>query len=413
MRTPKLSGRSDWYPYYAAYSSGFVEDILADIGRSDLPVLDPWNGSGTTTVVARSVGQSAIGFDANPALVTIARARLLNGSSTQSLEPLAKDIAAHAADDLKRGSRGSDPLCSWFDIPSARKIRALADAISDLLVTPVETESRDAYVNRLSDLAAFYYVALFSVVRDATKQFRTTNPTWIRSTGVEPVSVDWRDLKSAFLESTATFATRLKARSDGDTAVTVSVGNAQSLGLADASVGAVVSSPPYCTRIDYVIATQPELAILGFDDAGVRDLRDRMLGTPTITPAHAAVSTASWGPAAVEFLSSVRTHTSKASATYYAKYFAQYFDQLSRSVDEIVRVKSPIAPVVLVVQDSYYKELRLDLAAVVKELILDRTTFRASHQEDFETVTLAATNPSARAYRSEFVATESVLVFQA
>jgi hypothetical protein len=55
MRSPKLRGGStrNWYRYYAGYSERFVEDAL-DVTISDASdvVLDPWNGSGTTTKVA-------------------------------------------------------------------------------------------------------------------------------------------------------------------------------------------------------------------------------------------------------------------------------------------------------------------------------------------------------------------------
>ena len=57
----------------------------------------------------------------------------------------------------------------------------------------------------------------------------------------------------------------------------------------------VLSSPPYCTRIDYGVATSAELAVLGYPvDTRLRELRGRLIGTPTIH-AETPDPTASWG----------------------------------------------------------------------------------------------------------------------
>jgi hypothetical protein len=110
------------------------------------------------------------------------------------------------------------------------------------------------------------------------------------------------------------------------------------------------------------------------------------------------------------FLAAVESHDSKASATYYAHYFERYFDGLSSSLNEIDRVASSRAKMALVLQDSYYKEIRLDLAAVATEMLKPRNWQLLGHA-DFSTRTLAAVNPRARKYRSTFTAAESVLLF--
>lgn len=55
-------------------------------------ILDPWNGTGTTTVLAASRHIKAFGYDPNPALVIIARARLLGAGVMGSINALAADI---------------------------------------------------------------------------------------------------------------------------------------------------------------------------------------------------------------------------------------------------------------------------------------------------------------------------------
>ena len=66
---PKVGASCDpvdsWYRYYAGYSAGFVEQALKEFAESAKLVLDPWNGTGTTTVVAASKKVPAVGFVAD------------------------------------------------------------------------------------------------------------------------------------------------------------------------------------------------------------------------------------------------------------------------------------------------------------------------------------------------------------
>ena len=81
LASPKRSaserrGLHEWHPYYAGYSESFVTDILSEL---EIPprhvVLDPMNGSGTTTMVAQKRDYLSIGVELNPAMAIIARAK--------------------------------------------------------------------------------------------------------------------------------------------------------------------------------------------------------------------------------------------------------------------------------------------------------------------------------------------------
>jgi hypothetical protein len=123
--SPKVGASRDpvdsWYRYYAGYSASFVEQALNNSAAKARLVLDPWNGTGTTTVVAASNNVAAVGFDVNPALVVIARARLLGAGVWASIEPLGADVVAHATSVRRR----EDPLRFWFTPKAAASIRGL------------------------------------------------------------------------------------------------------------------------------------------------------------------------------------------------------------------------------------------------------------------------------------------------
>jgi DNA modification methylase len=415
VRSPKLSrGRSrDWYRYYAGYSSEFVADVIAALKLDKgAVVLDPWNGSGTTTAVAQASGIASIGFDKNPALVMVARARLLGPEVAGSLQPLCADIVARAADsDI---NINSDPLSAWFSPQATREIRRLERAISRVLVESTSCSDLATHWTRRfpSALAAFFYLALFNVVRLHLHAFVTTNPTWVKAAASREDLVRLsRGRVTAVFTAMVEQLGRLvgdRGRANSTVLARIEAADSSDLPLKHGEVDAVITSPPYCTRIDYIAATLPELAVLGFDEGAIRTLRSQMLGTPTIRCETPMVES-QWGVTAGALMRRIASHSSRASSGYYRKYFAQYFAQLVASLREIHRVGHLGTAAVFVVQDSHYKEIQVDLPRIVVE-IAETLGWRLTRKIDFTVArTKAAIHPGAQRWRSSFGATESVL----
>jgi hypothetical protein len=407
LRSPKLRGKSPWYRYYAGYSTGFVSDALdlLDAERTSV-VLDPWNGSGTTTSVAFGRGIGSIGVDLNPALVVVSRARVLSRLLAPSLEPLCRDILVHARSAVPE--MADDPLSQWFDQATVMRLRGLETSIRHILVAEDAEDADMQLADRASALAAFYYTALFRTVRTLARSAHTSNPTWVKGSIPTLGSTSWRTLDRLMLSSCRELGDRLLSPAEGEPALRLFVGSSTVLDLAPDSVDIVLTSPPYCTRIDYVAATRPELAVLGITQNDQRAMRHRMLGTPTIST-DLPLRSDDWGPTALRFVEEVERHTSKASATYYRKHYLQYFAGLRASVDSILTTCKPTARLGFVVQDSHYKELRLDLALVTREMLEVRGRSHFSCYE-FSGGSMAAINPRARKYRESFAITESLLI---
>lgn len=415
--SPKLAGaRTGWYRYYAGYSRDFVREVLDHLRlETGATILDPWNGSGTTTAVANEAGYGVAGFDANPALVLVALGRQLDVGTAPSLSALTNDLIKHAKGDMRaKGQRiagPAEPLTAWFEPRTAVRLRALERAIQRILIDEEEPRPfADRGLDGVSTLAAFFYVALFEITRSLVTPFRTSNPTWVKSGGTSTnlISGSWAVLEKAFRD-----AVRHLKPGPGSIAPdlprTLGVANSLNIPLTAGSVDATVTSPPYCTRIDYIMATLPELAILGYDGQQVRNLRDAMVGTPTMW-AESAKGDEAWGTDATSLLEKVAKHPSRASATYYLKYFTQYFQSMWQSLGEIGRVSKTGAPLVLVVQDSYYKEIHVDLPAILLQMVCSRGWTQIERVDYLTQITKAAIHPGARKYRTSFGAVESVLV---
>jgi SAM-dependent methyltransferase len=411
-------GTARWYKYYAGYSPTFVRDVCYQLGlNARTALLDPWNGAGTTTDVANALGIRATGFDLNPAMVVVAKARLLGTVASPSETPLT-DVLLDLAQPSEDAS--DDPLGQWFTPKSAAFLRALEASMRLALVSASSIRpSPIELATTLSPLAAFFYVALFRTTRDFLSPFRSSNPTWLKTAAESRSRVD---------PSAAEIATRFRYhvtemsshqgelfahnlhRRVAQPTVAVGVADSKRLPCKAASVDAIVSSPPYCTRIDYAVATASELAILGFNPADFLGFRRAIIGSP-VTAKLTIQYQDGWGPTCADFLQRVASHASKASATYYLRQHIEYFDSISRSLGELDRVLRPGGRCILVVQDSYYKDVHNDLPRIFTEMT-DARGWRLTARHDYAAPShMARVNQVVRRYRTDTHATEAALWF--
>ncbi|MEA2682261.1 MAG: hypothetical protein QOK05_589 [Chloroflexota bacterium] len=428
LRSPKLqpAARQAISPgakYYAGYDAGFVTDLLPILGvtKGSL-LLDPWNGAGTTTTVAHGAGVPAIGFDINPVLVIVGKAKLLSFGVAESLRAILDGVLERARNSSLPPAEG-EPLCQWFTKGTAAYLRALESGLQQNLVLAnahVDLTSSEG-LDRVSALAASFYVALFETVRSFLREYGTSNPTWVKRPGniKERISLSRDRIDSRFRVSEQRLHKHLLTikgephdRPQALEGSRIAVGSSMALPLPAGSIDACISSPPYCTRIDYAVLTRPELAVLGVDDSHMRTLREATIGTTTMASAVPEPRD-DWGLTTAEFLERVSSHHSKASATYYRRYFLQYFDMMHQSMQELRRCLRDDGKAALVVQDSYYKDVRLDLAKVLREMGAGLGWAHATQADFTVPRTMATMHPFSHKYRSDFRATESLLILAA
>ena len=174
---------------------------------------------------------------------------------------------------------------------------------------------------------------------------------------------------------------------------------------------AVLTSPPYATRIDYVKGTLPELAVLGADEAFLTALRSETTGSPVVKGHSGKPAEPLASKFGLSILDQITIHPSKGSRDYYFPWMHSYLSSLQTGLSETSRTVGPTGTICIVVQDSYYKELHIDLQRIVTEMLhsLGRSL---ADRRDFPT-----TNPRSRSNRSGLNVmqrrnTESLLVFK-
>jgi SAM-dependent methyltransferase len=416
ISTPKL-GPSDpsrsFYKYYAGYSEAFVEDTLRFLGATrGQRILDPWNGAGTTTAVAASRELEAYGYDLNPALVVIAKARTAKpGLGQESLNLLCERLGRERRVEVALDE--CDPLLRWFGTQSVLVIRR----IEKLFRSQIDAgKPRTTSVNSMSDELALFYSITFRVLRLAAARQFGSNPTWIRH-GVagRRSSLSMDTFRRAFISEAKLALDYFKSRMDCEAyeCPTVKIGSSVELrGLKAGTIDLTITSPPYCTRIDYAIATSIELAMLSRNyPMDFSRLRRGLIGT-TITSGSNVLASSEWGRSCNEFLVGVKAHASKASATYYFRYYANYFRQIFESLERLTAAAKGNGFAVIVVQDSYYKDIRLNLDAVISEMLF-HYGWTLQYKRSFVVgVSFTHLNPHGKLYHKASAPIENALFFR-
>lgn len=349
-------------------------------------------------------------------MVLVAKASLLPESEASSLVPLAKSIIAGCR-QMTEGELSDDPLEAWIMPQNAKWIRRIEAQINRSLASFTRyVKLTDAgALSNLSSLAAYFYVALFRATRRLLADFIPTNPTWIKT----PETPQHRRRPSeqtvcdAFLTEVISLSMRLSTIAGDpkcDRRAVITLGSAESVSLPNRAVDAVVASPPYCTRIDYAVATSIELAVLRCSGNDFDGMRRSLMGTSTV-PGHQLPVSNTWGKTCLSFLERLYGHPSKASSTYYFKNHVQYFDSLKTSINELARVLKSQGTCTLVVQDSYYKELHNDVAGMALEMAEDAGLYLGARKDFASNRSMAIINSRSRKYVNKRVTTETVLCF--
>ena len=416
-KQPSARRLRDWYPYYAGFTERFVNAVIDDYLQGSESVVDPWSGTGTTTVACLRRGIASSGVDINPAATVIARARLNPKSSRQNLLDTARSLVEEAQTARLREDT-DDLLALWMVGDGLGEIRALVKAIRESLTVPAEQpRAGDALGTEfLSNPACFLYTVCSGVVRILLSAYRTTNPMWIKSprTSRSRISPERHTVRELFLQQAAGLAAKLSltdAQVDRPGSP-FKTGTASATGYRRHAFDAAITSPPYATRVDYVQGSLPELAVLGADQQYVEHLRSACTGSPKVKGV-ASSSEPIQSHSANDLLRAIEKHTSKGSRSYYRPWMENYLRSLQAGLLETHRTVRPDGAICVVVQDSYYKEIHIDMQGIVVE------TLAAAGRPAVACHDYPAPNPRRRqhsGYHSNATkrpSTESLLVFGA
>jgi tRNA G10 N-methylase Trm11 len=371
------AGVHAWHPYYAGYAEQFVADTLSVLAKPGDLVLDPWNGSGTTTLVAQRCGLRSVGIELNAAMALYGHAKNLQfPQESDAIVIEAEDLIEAARLLVNKEPAESEDIAEWVHDEPLAALLAIRNAIRNRIADAPLPDFVDAIVRKEarkrlhpSRKKAFFLSALFQVLRTVGSFTRGSNPTWILpDDGTPPASTD--RVFGLFLQAVRSMLADLEVSAWGTESIAgywVMTGDSRALPLTGETVDVVVTSPPYCTRIDYAVSTKPELLLLGYSNGELDTLRRDTMGAPVIVD-KSIVQQDIWGKTCNDFIDAVAKHPSKASKSYYWPNYLQYFRDAEQSLREIGRVLKKSGHAAIVVQSSYYKDIELPLGQIYVEM---------------------------------------------
>lgn len=417
VRTLKFS-RNSVYPYYAGFSDGFAIDAINWVSheKENPLIIDPWNGAGTTTRIGHDSQVRTLGFDLNPVMVLVANAELVSSTEITILRPLSRKITEYAR--LLTPSPKACGLDALVTKSTATHIRNLAMAIWLHLVDEQPPHICLKDVNDIAPTPSLLLVALFNVLRELLKPLATSNPTWLKipasPQGKEKCSQEY--LHTAFIAESQRLSELLSTRirhSSVQQYAAARTADSRKLPLESHSVDGIVTSPPYCTRLDYGRATIAELlALESIGLANYEAVRSILIGAAITQKSDLSEPDIRWGPTCLKLLMDIHMHPSHASQGYYYRSHRAYFESIFQSIAEISRVLKGGSRACIVVQDSYYKDLHTDLPAIVNEMA-DAVELVGVGNVSFEKQrSLCTINPGSRQYRAKRKPIETAILLK-
>src|ERR1700689_3389784 len=166
-----------WFKYSAGFSAAWVDETLRRQPKRDrLNVLDPFAGSGTTLLVARSAGADSIGIESHPFVARVARAKLHAWACADELEVRAAAVLANC-----RPLEWADPPALMAKIYSPDPLAALRG-----IRRAVDQLTNDDAIDTLLWLALVGVLRVCSPVGTAQWQYVLPNKTKKRT--AEPIA---------------------------------------------------------------------------------------------------------------------------------------------------------------------------------------------------------------------------------
>lgn len=333
---------------YTAFSTEFASFAVEFcIARGHRRIGDPFAGMGTLGEAARGNAVALSLNDLNPFAVTSCCMR------TSSAAEIARAVDhVHALSSHSQGE--SDEI--RFDL----LIRELLPAGMTLQMC-FDMPGNEATRHLICCLH------ILSTARIAMhKKLKGSNPTWTkRATAKIGSDINFDEALETVSRLLLHYAAQLPVRVDGFSS-NLSNRNVADLNWAEGSLDAIVTSPPYPNRTDYIRHYLPAAELLlGGDRDAERHLREIQIGTPLIRQDHQNIELPSSVEAVIE---RVRMHDSYASQRYYAKGFRYYFEDMGRCFGQFQRWLAPNGIAMVVVQDTYYKEILVPVADLLADI---------------------------------------------
>lgn len=317
--------RYGWLRLTPAYSVHLVRELLEQRARPDLPVLDPFCGTGTTLLTCAELGIACSTLDLNPFLVWLARAKTAKYSARSLTEAEALIEQMSHATSLRSKAPWLPALFQiekWWAAPT---LHALGRAFAVLRESDAPTPAKD--------LAKLAFCR--SLITCANVSFGHQSMSFGEAGKATPSA---QRVAKALASALAPILKAARVALPASPRK-VLLGDARNVAehAKKAQFGTVITSPPYVNRMSYVRELRPYMYWLGYleaaSDAGELDWR-AIGGTWGAATSRVAV----WEPErAIPEVRALATRIARRSDVL-GRYVEKYFCDMQAHVKSLSRI---------------------------------------------------------------------------
>ena len=356
-----------WFHFKEAFSPAFVSTAIASLGYRPQHVLDPFGGSGTSAITAQLLSIDATTIEVNPFLADVIEAKV-SPLTADKLRSAAADFQAmlpNTRADLSRLSYLPETFIEsegkerWiFPVPVARRLTkylGCIDSITD------------------KDVQRFFRVVLGAVLVDCSNVYvngkgRRYRAGWQDNQPTAQLLDDkFASQFNTSFEDVLRFEQRPRSR------ITVINGDSRAaLAEVNDPVDLVVFSPPYPNSFDYTDIYNVELWALGYlgSSADNRKLRGETLRSH-VQIRRAYESANGRSPKLAQTLKALHAQRENLWDDEIPDMVGAYFRDLEQVLEQCKRLLTPTGKIMMVVGDSRYSSVRIEVAAILGELAAD------------------------------------------
>ena len=265
FRNSKKSPIHSWYPYTQGFDEELVKELIAEFGlRKSSIVLDPFGGVGTTGIACRKAGMKSILNDISPLVNWISKVKNSDLDTKRIMELIESGALKQGDTYPVKIELNPNLFANFFE--NAYSPEVLEKVLRNLAYFRDMGETQET--KDFLRLMLIGRLESMSNIRKHGSHYRYINSE--TSVGLEKLNIPLFDSEGSVYEVLED-AVRSGLKDLDETkflspanATKSLLGDSKNLNVKAEQVDAVITSPPYLNRNNYIAQQKGELALLGF-----------------------------------------------------------------------------------------------------------------------------------------------------
>lgn len=353
-----------WFRFKEAFSPAFVNIAIESLGYKPEHIIDPFGGSGTTAITSQLLAINATTIEVNPFMVDVIRSKVSHLS--------AEVLRSHSVDFQSLLTQTPSNLAYLEYLPPT----FIEAEEKQRWIFPLQVASRlSQYLTCIAtiknaDIQRFFKVILGAVLIDCSNVYingkgRRYRGAWQAN---QPTSGKLDELFRT--QFNIAFADVLRFEGRSRSQINVVHGDSRSSLLQfEQPADLIVFSPPYPNSFDYTDIYNIELWILGYIRSSQDNLRLRrntLRSHVQINREHEMPQYPS--PRLSAAIIALRQQLDQLWDNNIPAMIGSYFRDIELVLVQCYRLLTPRGKVMMVVGDSCYAGVRIEVAAIIAEI---------------------------------------------